>query len=142
MTHRSQLRYRARRMIASASRRARFGAFLLVLALALPLTADMLGSECCVMQGPCCPQAAARPGEPLLNGPVPGCCESVSPSDRSLPGERGAPRPPAPVLALASDAAPPSPPTIATAVATGASEVAPDPPSRPRSGRAPPLSIG
>ena len=129
-------------MIASASRRARFGALLLVVSLALPLTAEMLGSGCCVMQGPCCPQAAARPGEPLLSGPLPGCCESVSPGDRSMPGERGASGPPAPVLALTSDPAPHAPPTIATAVAAGAFGVAPDPPSRPRSGRAPPPPIG
>jgi hypothetical protein len=130
-------------MIASASRHARcFGAFMLVLALALPLTAEMFGSGCCVMQAPCCPRIAARPGEALLSGPIPGCCESVSPADRSMPWERRASGPPAPVLALASDPALHAPPTVATAVATGASGVAPDPPSRPRSGRAPPLPIG
>lgn len=117
----------------------RFGAFLLVLALALPLTAETFGSGCCVMQAPCCPQAAAHPGEPLLSGPTPGCCESVSPADRSIPGERRASASPTPVLALASDPAPHAPLTVATAVATGAPEAASDPPSRPRSGRAPPL---
>jgi hypothetical protein len=127
-------------MTASGSRHARrFGAFLLVLALALPLTAETFGSGCCVMQAPCCPQAVARPGEPLLSGPIPGCCESVSPADRSVPGERRASGSPTPVLALSSDPTPHAPQTIAITVATGAPEVAPDPPSRPRSGRAPPL---
>jgi len=120
----------------------RFGAWLLVFALALPLTAEAFGSACCVMQAPCCPQAVARPGEPLLSGPIPGCCESVSPADRSIPWERRASGPPAPVLALASDPVPHAPLTVAPAVATGAPEAASDPPSRPRSGRAPPLSIG
>src|SRR4249919_1570661 len=120
MIPRPQLGYCVRRMSSpGTSNTRRFGAFLLVLALALPLTAETFGSACCVMQAPCCPQAV-RAGEPLLSEPIPGCCQSVSPTDRNIPGERRASGPPAPVLALVSDPAPPAPQTVAAAVATGA----------------------